>query len=121
MNQQIKQKWVSALRSGRYKQGKTYLNADNCFCVMGVLCDIAVKAGVGKWKKQANVKAFQDGDFLYRATFPDRVRYWAGFSADEIDSDFFHIYIKSAKTTISSLNDEGMSFNDLADLIEKEL
>ncbi len=41
MDQQIKQLWVDALRSGDYKQGRLALRTeDDRFCVMGVLCNI---------------------------------------------------------------------------------
>lgn len=45
MNQEIKKRWVAALRSGDYKQGTGALrNADNKFCCLGVLCDLHSKA-----------------------------------------------------------------------------
>lgn len=40
MNQEIKAKWVEALRSGRYKQGRGVLRQGNEFCCLGVLADI---------------------------------------------------------------------------------
>ena len=50
MNKEVKQQWVAALRSGEYKQGKNalrrqYEGEDAEFCCLGVLCDLAVKAG----------------------------------------------------------------------------
>jgi hypothetical protein len=50
MNPEIKARWVAALRSGEYKQGKGNLRisdhrlSDDVFCCLGVLCDLAVKA-----------------------------------------------------------------------------
>ena len=50
MNQDIKQKWVTALRSGEYKQGFCRLRGEaNNFCCLGVLCDLAAKDGAGQW------------------------------------------------------------------------
>ena len=40
MNKEIKDKWVKALRSGEYKQGRLYLQRDNLFCCLGVLCKV---------------------------------------------------------------------------------
>lgn len=38
---EVKQKWLQALRSGSYKQGKHVLRtADNHYCCLGVLCDV---------------------------------------------------------------------------------
>lgn len=36
----LKSKWVKALRSGEYKQGNNYLEQDNKFCCLGVLCKV---------------------------------------------------------------------------------
>lgn len=41
MNQEINQKWVEALRSGKYRQTRGKLKARNgAMCCLGVLCDI---------------------------------------------------------------------------------
>lgn len=52
LNKEMKDKWVAALRSGKYKKGAQYLrfkdpddNQDR-FCCLGVLCDIQNR----KWK-----------------------------------------------------------------------
>lgn len=34
------EKWVKALRSGKYEQGKSYLKKDNKYCCLGVLYDV---------------------------------------------------------------------------------
>lgn len=34
-------KWIEALRSGQYKQGKGYLKKGDCHCCLGVLCEVA--------------------------------------------------------------------------------
>lgn len=40
---ELKAKWLAALRSGDYKQGKNYLHnsAKDTFCCLGVLCEVA--------------------------------------------------------------------------------
>lgn len=44
MNPEIKQRWVKALRSGKYTQGRTVMvdsiRGKDKFCCLGVLCDI---------------------------------------------------------------------------------
>ena len=48
MNPELKTKWIEALRSGKYKQGKSRLkNADETMCCLGVLCDLMN----GEWAK----------------------------------------------------------------------
>lgn len=50
MKPQIREQLVKALRSGEYKQGHDQLrNKENGMCCLGVLCDIAEKAGIGSW------------------------------------------------------------------------
>ena len=34
-------KWIEALRSGKYKQGKGFLKKGDCHCCLGVLCEVA--------------------------------------------------------------------------------
>ena len=40
MNAEYKQKWLTALRSGKYPQGREKLREDGKYCCLGVLCDI---------------------------------------------------------------------------------
>jgi hypothetical protein len=40
MNPQLKAKWISALRGGRYIQGEGALNQNGKFCCLGVLADL---------------------------------------------------------------------------------
>ena len=58
MNEEVKKKWVEALRSGRYKQGfytlrKKRVNADgklgdeNVYCCLDVLLDVCGNGRVG--------------------------------------------------------------------------
>ncbi len=52
MNPEIKKQWVTALRSGEYKQGKSCMmyfekNIPH-YCCLGVLNDLAFKAGATK-------------------------------------------------------------------------
>ena len=41
LDPELKAKWLAALRSDEYKQGKYCLNIEGEFCCLGVLCDIA--------------------------------------------------------------------------------
>lgn len=41
MNKEAKEKWIEALRSGKYTQGKNCLkNIDNTYCCLGVLVKV---------------------------------------------------------------------------------
>lgn len=59
MDATLKNKWIEALRSGEYKQGKGFLrkatpNGD-CYCVMGVFCDIFDNT---KWHKEPGINEY---------------------------------------------------------------
>lgn len=54
MNQEIKEKWVKALRSGKYKQGGGFLRKGDRFCCLGVLCDVVDPEGWGEWDSYTN-------------------------------------------------------------------
>lgn len=40
MTKTMKKKWIAALRSGKYKQGKEKLYVKGSYCCLGVLCRI---------------------------------------------------------------------------------
>jgi hypothetical protein len=121
MNQEVKEKWVAALRSGNYTQGTTVLRGPgNRFCCLGVLCDLAVKAGVIK-DPVSPTRHIVYGKFTntyYYAgntqVLPDAVTEWAGLSSP-------NGYIKTIRRSLGSLNDSGTSFDKIADLIEEHL
>jgi hypothetical protein len=58
MQSDLKQKWIEALRSGEYKQGKgglvTYTNEEPFYCCLGVLCDLLAKDGIGHWNNDTS-------------------------------------------------------------------
>jgi hypothetical protein len=66
---ELKQRWLDALRSGKYKQGKGALRTGkDHFCCLGVLCDIS---GAGEWESgkygwQYTVDDSSDSEFLPR-------------------------------------------------------
>ena len=41
-----RKKWVEALRSGEYEQGKEFLQCGSSFCCLGIACEVASKNGV---------------------------------------------------------------------------
>ena len=77
MDPVLKKKWVAALRSGKYKQGKEVLRDGDRYCCLGVLCEVetgakpkkvpfpsaARKARLGLTDKECETLAeFNDGD-----------------------------------------------------------
>jgi hypothetical protein len=124
VNQEIREQWVAALRSGEYEQGQGALNSDGKFCCLGVLCELAVNAGV-------TTRAYNDNGETVWASYgpcfeahilPYDVRQWAALDSGDPgvrlgDGDF---------PTLAELNDGDhdypqYSFAQIADLIEDQL
>jgi hypothetical protein len=99
---ELKRKWVEALRSGGYKQGKGWLRtADDCFCCIGVLCDIS---GKGEWTDAEPNKAYITPEW-YGSALPDP-----------------KLLPKTYADKLIFLNDgEGKSFAEIADWIEENV
>lgn len=90
--------WVKRLTSGKYKQGDGFLrqredNGTETHCCLGVLCDLAVEAGVIAEPKLATKYEGYEGEiYEYRAKkgnykhqvqtgiLPHLVRDWAGLT-----------------------------------------
>ena len=111
MNPAVKEMWVTALRSGKYKQGRDMLNACNEMCCLGVLCDIYDPSG---WIGDPDSECYS---FLYSPNIgksvdiypPLEVLDWASLSND-------------VQLHLAELNDNrGLTFNQIADWIEANL
>lgn len=120
MNKEIKAQWLTALRSGEYKQGSGFLRivgqngTENRFCCLGVLCDLAVKAGVTEvLTERYETRYGKDGD-TNTAVLPGHVREWAGLDTHAGS------YGAEKSYSLTGDNDGGMTFSEIADVIEKE-
>ena len=119
MNARIKKKWLKALRSGEYVQGRSRLvNKNDEFCCMGVLCDLYAHEKGDHWVIWVDgnwaLKGDDEGDFAF---LPDCVMKWA-----EIESGNPLVNEGKNKATLSYCNDtKRWSFNRIADLIEESL
>ncbi len=123
MNAEIKQLWNTALISGEYPQGcnalkNTYEKRDN-FCVFGVLCDLYQKSHPeSKWEYDTlrNSWFFNDGVERRNGVSTDLVNEWAGL--DNCVPIVSHNGVKDGLTT---LNDRGVPFVEIAQIIEEQL
>lgn len=107
MKPEIKEKWLEALRSGRYKQGNSYLkNYKNEFCCLGVLCDLVDPSG---WEMEENENPLF---FL----FDNSASYLSNDFISKIGKFSIEMMYELAK-----MNDTGKSFKKIADYIEKEI
>jgi hypothetical protein len=132
MNPEIKAQWVAALRSGEYEQGQEYLHIGDSYCCLGVLCDLAVKAGVISETPDAGADIDENRYAAYddaETTLPESASRWAGLT--EPDGSWIEDPIMAIPDptspgnrrphSVSSLNDSGLSFAKIADLIEEQL
>ncbi len=131
MNPEIKEKWVSALLSGKYDQGDGKLRSVNGYCCLGVLCDIYSHEHNQEWKFRGNEETnLQPQDYWYfddeSEFLPESVRDWAGITQkspyvkidvqedNEEENWFYHEHV-------ADLNDSGYTFTELANLIQTQL
>ena len=115
MNENAK-KWVEALRSGNYKQCTKRLRhkhrGEYRYCCLGVAADIS---GVGKWRKNEFISGLQ----CESQVLVENAKDWLGLDTDHGKLDITTPTGNVVHTTLAQLNDEGKSFSEIADIIEK--
>lgn len=122
MNPTVKARWVEKLREPGLPQTKGALNRPEPdgsipqgFCCLGVLCEIAVEEGVVA--RRVHPRSVGYGEQGNIGVLPVEVEVWAGL--DSCDPSW--IDDELGRSTLSSRNDNGTPFAELADIIEKEL
>lgn len=101
----FKKKWVAALRSGEYKQGRDKLHnaINNTFCCLGVACHIA------------GITDDEISDYCYTNLL-------AKANPDRLPAFFQNTVIESPAWNLAAMNDGGRkSFLEIADYIEENL
>lgn len=125
MNQEVKAQWVTALRSDEYKQGRGYLVVDGNSCCLGVLCDLAVKAGVIEGPSvDPATGAYAYGEEKQVYALPAEVREWADLGDNSEPRVRYDWYDWNGADTfgLSALNDgKRLGFREIADLIDSQL
>lgn len=101
MKAELKQKWIDALRSGKYSQAKGRLEDGGSYCCLGVLCVVA------------GLKIAKEGDYV------DGTALYEGY--DPIWNIFGGRPGESPQDRLAPMNDEGKSFSVIADYIEKNI
>lgn len=123
MNPEIKAKWVADLTSGQYQQGKYYLRSkDDHYCCLGVLCDQYSKATGTPWEPFESEEVTGGKKFFVLGegtALPDAVAQWAGL---EHGGDVgIKIGDCANRDSLASLNDQGVLFSAIAELIKGQL
>lgn len=110
MNKEIKKKWIAALRSGKYKKTTgTLRTRDNRFCALGVLCDVI---GPSKWHSQ--------GPFYKWGTQMSTLS-TEGMKLAGVDHPMVRLGSESGENILALNDSKGLSFLEIADIIEKNL
>lgn len=123
MDAAIKKKWIRALRSGKYKQGKNALRIGDKHCCLGVLCELAFKAGAVQRTEQIHGRTSSfsyGGDYLepFGSMLPESVMEWAGLdntAGVEWEDDNGDV------ESLITLNDGGKTFKEIAKVINEKL
>ena len=142
LHPEVKEKWLTALRSGDYTQGRHYLATERedgsgfDFCCLGVLCDIAVKEGVIPPPVTTLVEDGRGQGFpgidssLETRVLPYPVIKWAGL---DLNNPWYVARHEECtlpgcdctglvtRETLAGENDKGATFSEIADLIEEHL
>ena len=110
MNKNAK-RWVAALRSGEFKQGRGVLRVGDLFCCLGVSCELAVRAGVDIDMTVVNNAFTYNG---HAFSLPANVRLWLGLTTEKGE----YIDAIGSRGSLTADNDNGVSFAQIANTIE---
>lgn len=101
--------WIEALRSGKYEQGTDRLQSIDCkYCCLGVLCEIDSRVIFDNIRREYMLNGHGDNTVLpYGYEFLLKYRNgWPDFTGME---------------NLGFVNDNGASFNQIADILELDL
>ena len=131
MNPEVKAKWVEALESGEYVQGRRVLHNedDDTYCCLGVLCAIAEAEGVVQptgtfnaymgYDEEEDV-AFRNDATAYNGSYaalPKEVIEWSGIG-DDLGR---YVADDGSVETLSWLNDvQQFDFKAIANVIKEK-
>ena len=128
MNRVVRDAWLVNLRSGEYRQAtgrlvrRSLISPDNrAFCCLGVLCDMAVKAGIVEYDALGENFYVTDSEGarydVLTGVLPETVARWAGLSSDDP-----FVKLSNSDHPLSYLNDRlELDFQRIADAIERSL
>jgi hypothetical protein len=135
---EIKERWLQRLRSKTIKQGKgqlrqssqhpvTRMPEPDAFCCLGVLGQLAVEDGKANWDG-LELQATESYSCL---AMPRGLADWAcdkevvplilETHPSEEDAFSFRVTTADGATSLDKLNDDGFTFEQIADIIEEQL
>lgn len=122
MNPERKAEWVAALRSEKFLQGMGVLVSVDTdgkvrHCCLGVLCELAAMAGAAT----RHPGGFYGNGDECRFTLPQSVQEWAGITTEVDEDSLIPACPRAGGLELSELNDTGVGFSEIADIIEREM
>jgi hypothetical protein len=131
MKKTVMKKWVKALRSGKFKQGKEQLKKTNPqgkvnHCCLGVLCELYNEEMIKNKKKK--LKETTTNEYYEKQgthslthsfdgiqdTLPKKVMNWSGVS-----NEYGKFYDSTEPLNLVEMNDDGKRFTTIGNFIEK--
>lgn len=110
------QQWIETLRSGKYEQGTNYLNAEGKLYCLGVACEIfkeELELVVTSKTDKDSFKEFKTYNGNY-GVLPEKVKEHLGLATCFGDLE------GQKYSSLYALNDNGVSFSEIADIIESK-
>lgn len=131
LSEDLKNKWVAALRSGKYEQGKGFLRRldekdsnKEKFCCLGVLCDVFDPE---LWDRDAE-STEEFSSFMFKEPISTaNIFYFMKEGSEVLSYDLaksfgFHEGALSIQDILTEMNDrDNKSFSEIADWIEENL
>lgn len=112
-------KWLKTLQSNVYVQGKQYLRRGDSFCCLGVACEVFALNGIPDSDGETEEE---------KEAFP--ILYWYNQENEIAPQDIVEILKlqdqhgspinNSTKISLTSLNDTGKTFQEIAQIIEQD-
>ena len=128
MNKEIKEKWLTALRSGSYKQGQGSLHTKNLkgeskFCCLGVLVDQIKDPDKGQaWEDGLKPMSPSSEATVPFITGNTKENYEERLHCDLSEEMTRQVGLNDYSTAkLIRMNDTGSSFEEIADHIERVL
>jgi hypothetical protein len=114
--------WIEALKSGKYIQVKGALRVPEGFCCLGVACDL-VKTDTLRWTDGTGCNQLFgiNGIELQSAHLPRAVSRLYGLEPWGVSILATGSRGKTTQVDLARLNDEGVTFAEIASILEKAI
>jgi len=127
MDPEWKEKWVEALRSGKYTQTNKALRDNKGMCCLGVLCDVV---DTSRWRLDTTLSKIEDNPWAYFSEMLEDADGWNGDRLFESCEDselpqdvrgLTGISLHSMSKCIDLNDAQSKTFTEIADIVEQEM